>query len=1690
MVYGLGASQVTGPGYTAPIIVDELTDWNDGFHGDGELELREALAIADAINGTSEIVFDYTLFPSYREIALRDSNGDGISEELLIGSNVSISGPGAELLGISGNDTGRVMLVLPGVDVNLSDITITEGAADTGAGILNLGRLTVTDSVITENHATSKGGGIYTVGTAAELHVIGSRVELNTAIHPTTTYEGAGGGIFIEGGKLYVESSTISENTASYYGGGIGTALTSSSLTVDTLEIVGSTIWGNQAQFVGGAAIMDVANSSVKNSTFSDNSADGSGGGLYYALESGQVGEVVNSTIAYNESTNYGAGGIVAYGVGPLITNTIIAKNTRDNGLTPMDVDGAFNTGSSHNIIEVLGTANGLSNSSQVDPLLLPLGDYGGGTSTHAIDPASPAVDAGSDAAATAAGIIVDQRSGDFQRTVAGAIDIGSVESHLIEEIDGSLTFYGFEVDDVQTLSNTGATAISDNSFLNRTFNPATVPKVRLEGLGGADRLAIDEAYTLGAELSGGTGSDWLIGGSGADVIEGGAGNDRINGMGGDDTLSGGSGDDSYVFATTGELLGNDTVFEAIGEGEDVLDYSEADIGFGITLDLQSNALATVLEDGSSVSIHGLYPLENEEIEGVIGTLANDQILGNQYANFLHGNDGDDQLDGREGDDALYGGDGDDDLQGGAGSDSLSGGAGNDNVVGGGGSDETESEAENDNVAPEVEQAPNLSGRLGQTRSTRIIAEDTETPTSNLVFIPSITGGPGTLEEGYNQDYHLVYPDSLASPPVFEWHPRDGSEFGTYTVEILVYDDDPNPLSTPMSFTATLERYNEAPPVVEISSVGPDVLDSGGGGSFNVTLDPDGTTDDQTIGISAIDSQTANVDLVYGGDLNSAGEIVFDPDSYKKQTPSFSIEVSDDGAGTPNVRSREHTIYVAVIQDDPALSGSEEDRFDPADAEDAAAHTAANTPITINLDAQAFHSPSTVTNRTFNVGSPSYGMLSAVTDGLVTYTPPTDFEGLAQFTWSFDAPHPNTVGEPVATSNTATFYIEVGRAVTVNLTAEGLTEASEEQGGTAYLALNDDQDNGTSLLDLEIVDGPVPGEDDLIEVSVDVALTRSDAYQDDYLGHFVVTGLGGAATAGTNRVRLWTDEQKTTEIIPERAGSINGPKGHYFTFAELQQLGTIYVEGIGTGRAELKLIVEAPASSLFTDEAMPIGYEIEGVTSDEDAVNFGVVTLDLDIDSDNTGLINGSAWEELLEDNQYGLGKLVLQSSVLAGHTPPATLADFTPVQLKLPAGLDATDPALTVRIDFFAATTAGVIKVWTLPKDDLGRIDADANNGGHRVLEGGEYTLDKLNYSAATGLITLYIDGAKQSNIVTLKELEDVGKPQETIKATLTNVAGGNVSDEVKYIVTNPRSIFWELQTRPELRSELAARGVYNVSTRTSADLPDFSLRQLTYSELIEIGLRPDIAQLLTNFSGVNGFAATLYQDYITGPNQFNVAFAGTDDLLDWVVNVFQGFGVDATQYLAAQQIGFELLQKLGIGNVVGSGHSLGGGLASAAAVAGGIPTHTFNAAGLNVNTLFDEFGEIIPGAYNRYQAANTFITAHYVDWDVLSFVQDHSLGVMPTAIGFRVKYDGPYDVAVGVLSPIAAALEAAALVVSIPGGPVAGAVTAAAGLAFGAWPLVQSHLHPAILYGLLVDESTGLDLLGYEFSLLGPEE
>ena len=99
-----------------------------------------------------------------------------------------------------------------------------------------------------------------------------------------------------------------------------------------------------------------------------------------------------------------------------------------------------------------------------------------------------------------------------------------------------------------------------------------------------------------------------------------------------------------------------------------------------------------------------------------------------------------------------------------------------------------------------------------------------------------------------------------------------------------------------------------------------------------------------------------------------------------------------------------------------------------------------------------------------------------------------------------------------------------------------------------------------------------------------------------------------------------------------------------------------------------------------------------------------------------------------------------------------------------------------------------------------------------------------------------------------------------------------------------------------------------------------------------------------------------------------------------DWSNNFAQGVGKNSTYYQSAVGIG-DTLAKSGQ-NVDIAGHSLGGGLASATAMASGKPAWTFNAAGLNSGTV-EKYGGSVLGKADDIQA-------YRVEGELLTKVQE----------------------------------------------------------------------------------------------------
>jgi hypothetical protein len=119
-----------------------------------------------------------------------------------IHQDLTITGPGADVVTVSANHRSFVLGVDSGVNAAISGLTLADGyVAGTGGGIHNNGTLALTDSVIADNTSISDGGAILNQGT---LSIVGSTIRDNAS------KARAGGGIF--GGTITIVDSTVSGN--------------------------------------------------------------------------------------------------------------------------------------------------------------------------------------------------------------------------------------------------------------------------------------------------------------------------------------------------------------------------------------------------------------------------------------------------------------------------------------------------------------------------------------------------------------------------------------------------------------------------------------------------------------------------------------------------------------------------------------------------------------------------------------------------------------------------------------------------------------------------------------------------------------------------------------------------------------------------------------------------------------------------------------------------------------------------------------------------------------------------------------------------------------------------------------------------------------------------------------------------------------------------------------------------------------------------------------------------------------------------------------------------------------------------------------------------------------------------------------------------------------------------------------
>ena len=237
--------------------VDGLVD------GDGKCSLREAIqaantnAVVDACAaGTGD---DRIVVPSgtYTIAIAGDGEDANATGDFDLDSNVHLQGAGAATTIIDANGEDRVFEVHTGTAA-LTGLTVTQGFADNGAGVLNFDDLVIEDCELNGNLSIDDGAGIYNLG----VSVVVRRSVLAGNVSDTLGggYYGGGPGLFenctfdgnaaADGGAAYLEvssgdqrfeSCTFAGNTATADGPAIESLVVAADLVIFNSLFSGNT---------------------------------------------------------------------------------------------------------------------------------------------------------------------------------------------------------------------------------------------------------------------------------------------------------------------------------------------------------------------------------------------------------------------------------------------------------------------------------------------------------------------------------------------------------------------------------------------------------------------------------------------------------------------------------------------------------------------------------------------------------------------------------------------------------------------------------------------------------------------------------------------------------------------------------------------------------------------------------------------------------------------------------------------------------------------------------------------------------------------------------------------------------------------------------------------------------------------------------------------------------------------------------------------------------------------------------------------------------------------------------------------------------------------------------------------------------------------------------------------------------
>lgn len=350
----------------------------------------------------------------------------------------------------------RFFRVETGAHLILTDLSLLRGLANNddftqfpgngGGAILNKGTLRLQSCTLINNVSSSAlvfgdagGGAIYNFGGVISgirkcfFLDNKSAQDFGGAIINNLDVTGTVAGLIEE-----ISQSTFDSNSAHVDGGAIANVIGSIITTIKDSTFLDNTAGGGGAIYSANNAFIDT----IINSTFYGNTAvDGSplisGYGGAILIASSTINKIYNNTFSSNAALEQG-GGIANFGgtINNLVSN-IIAKNIAPiapdldliAGSFPILNNASFNligTDQGHTVINGVNNNQVGTLASPLDPLIGSPSNNGGPTFTSALNPNSPAINAGANPNA----LFFDQRGFGYFRSI-GQTDIGAFELQI-----------------------------------------------------------------------------------------------------------------------------------------------------------------------------------------------------------------------------------------------------------------------------------------------------------------------------------------------------------------------------------------------------------------------------------------------------------------------------------------------------------------------------------------------------------------------------------------------------------------------------------------------------------------------------------------------------------------------------------------------------------------------------------------------------------------------------------------------------------------------------------------------------------------------------------------------------------------------------------------------------------------------------------------------------------------------------------------------------------------------------------------------------------------------------------------------------------------------------------------------------------------------------------------------------------